>query len=226
MASIQVAWELSIPDTEEAGAGESPLSDETTLQFVFITAFDGIVRTNSYTTPNVFPDGLGAGVIGELDPTTEDRPNSKNAPTCRNPFFGVAVWAIKHDSTGSARTEDIDWFHRAVRDGCQDILWDDEIPTIATLWAANTPRRPNNCGGDDDFVGAAMQMFPTYGSDNRSSLNNEANYSDGHILPNSAMSFDLALQQPANTDYRLQCEVRLVVNNPTGSLLVGELLAA
>ena len=227
MAWIQVAWRLTIPDPEEGDRGKSPLCDEPTLQFVLVTAFAGEVRAHPFTTPNLFPGGFGEGVIGELDPSPFGVLNSKNVPTRRNPFFGLAVRAVEQDNSGSNRAADNYRFYDAVRDASQEAFDNGETPTATTLWsAANSARPTDDFGDDDDFIGTSARVFPTYGSDNVDWLTHESMYPPGHPLPETREIFELVFQNRANTEYRLMCQVQLVTNDPAGALLVGELLAA
>ena len=227
MSWIQLVWNLSVPDPEEGGRGDNPLCDEPTLQFVFITKFGETVRAHPFTTPNLFPGGFGVGIIGEIDPSPIGVVNSRNVPTATHPFFGLAVRAVEQDNSGDNRPDDNFRFYDAVRDACNDSFQNGIVPTATTLWtAANQARPTDDFGDDDDFIGASARVFPTYGRDNAASLANETEFPGGHPLPDTSESFELVFVSRANTEYRLQCELRLVANDPAGPLLVGDLLAA
>ena len=221
MAWLQIDWTLSLPDPEEASRGGDPSNDEPRLQFALVTAFSGEVRMHGFSTDNLFPTpSLGTGII--VDPTPDGIVSSKNVPTERNPFFGLAVRAVEEDSSNHRDRDDRDFFN-AVRNAAQDTFDADGVPTATVLWRAGSGadlRDP--IGDDDDNLGVSARAYPNFGSKLAPHLGSEDSLPAGGAVISAIETFEFRFVRRRNTEYVLTGTVQAVTNDPPPPRLIGD----
>lgn len=211
MAWLQLSWKLDILDKNEK-------SDEPSLQFIFVTIFDGVVRIHPHKTGNLFKGGgFGTGSIG----WPGNRPfgifNSRNVPTVRNPFLGLVVRAVELDNSGdSDREKDYQNLQDAVQRAVEDTLRAGGVPDSTILWrAANGVRLIDNFGDDDDRIGVSARAFPNYGREIAAAIEAEPRLrSGGTIMADTIRPIELGFIE-ADAHYKLiDSEIRIVTNTP------------
>ena len=208
MAWLQLSWKLNILDCNER-------RDEPSLQFLFITIFDGVVRIDSHKTGNLF-----AGNIG----WPGNRPfgifNSKNVPTPRNPFLGIVVRAVELDNSSSDdRNTDYQNFQDAVKRGVEDSLRAGGIPDATVLWrSAKAVQLIDNFGDDDDRIGVSARAYPNYGREITAAIAAEPSLrSGGTVMADTIRSIELGFMEN-DAHYKLiDSEIRIVTNDPAPS---------
>lgn len=216
MAWLQLGWHLTIAEGEERS------EDEASLQLVFVTIFDGVVRVDSHTTGNLFPAaGIGVGTIGWPGGVPFGTFRSRNVPTVRNPFLGFVARAIEQDNSGdSQREEDNQRFYDSIRIAAQDSVRAGSAPDATILWrAGNSSEVRDNFGDDDDKVGVSARVFPNYGVDVSSAIREadaDTTRPSGSVLPETVEEFHLTFQE-RGARYEFDGSIRCVTNTPEPS---------
>lgn len=214
MAWLQLSWKLDILDKNEK-------NDEPSLQFLFVTIFDGVVRIHPHKTGNLFKGGgFGVGTIG----WPGNRPfgifNSRNVPTARNPFLGLVVRAVELDNSGSS-DRDLDYqnLQDAVRSAVEDTIRIGSVPDSTILWrAANKVKLIDNFGDDDDRIGVSARAYPNYGREVAAAIEAEPRLRrGGRIMADTIRPIELGFMEE-DAHYKLiESEIRVVTNDPQPS---------
>lgn len=214
MAWLQLGWQMSILKGEERG------EDEASLQFAFVTVFDGVVRVDGHTTGNLFPRrGFGVGGIGWPGGMPAGTFRSRNVPTERNPFLGFAARAVEQDNSGSSqRRADNERFYENIRVAAQDNIRTGGIPDATTLWrAGNASKITDNVGDDDNKIGVSARVFPNYGTEVWPAITRESDWrGGGTVLPGTIREFHLTFQE-RGARYEFDGAIRIVTNTPSPS---------
>jgi len=211
MAWLQLSWKLDILDNNEK-------SDEPSLQFIFITIFNGDIRINAHRTGNLFASGgFGVGTFGWPGNQPFGIFNSKNVPTERNPFLGVVVRALECDNSGSSdRDTDFQNLQDAVRSAVEDNIRSGGIPDSTVLWrAAHGVKLIDNFGDDDDRIGVSARAYPEYGRQISAAIAAESRLGGGGIvMADTIIPIELGFLE-GDAHYKLiDTEIRIVTNDP------------
>ena len=211
MAWLQLSWKLNILDNNEK-------SDEPSLQFIFITIFDGNIRIHAHRTSNLFASGgFREGTIGWPGNQPFGIFNSKNVPTERNPFLGLVVRAIECDNSGSGdRDDDYQNLQDAVRRAVEDTIRAGGVPDSTILWrAANATKLIDNFGDDDDRIGVSARAYPNYGERISAAIAAESRLpGGGTVMADTIIPIELGFMEE-DAHYKLiDTEIRIVTNDP------------
>tara|TARA_R110002167_G_C12662194_1_gene650029 strand:- start:516 stop:1217 length:702 start_codon:yes stop_codon:yes gene_type:complete len=230
MAWIKVSWQLRIFDPEEGLPNSEPRVDEPSLQFALVTIFNRIVRLHGYTTGNVLPRFESPGFdssarVSNRVTVAAGSISSKNVPTFDNPYFGFVVRAVEQDRSNN-RVKDNNDFYEAVRVEAQRLFDIGEIPTEELLeTAANSVTlRDRLWRDDDDFLGVNARVFPNLGIDwwpqNAIDESTRPYWMTIYNQPTT----DARFIERSNTEYRLNLQCSIVMNDPDGPRLIGDRL--
>lgn len=211
MARLQLSWKLNILDSNEK-------NDEPSLQFIFITIFNGDIRINAHRTGNLFASGsFGVATIGWPGNQPFGIFNSRNVPTVRNPFLGLVVRAVECDNSGSGdRDRDFQNLQEAVRSAVEDNIRSGGVPDSTVLWrAANGVRLIDNFGDDDDRIGVSARAYPNYGRQISAAIAAESRLrGGGTVMAETIIPLELGFLEEGAHYKLIDTEIRIVTNDP------------